>query len=264
MCYRRIFSTFLIVSFDHFYFVEVAGQPSQLNGNETNEMDIISANLSFGIQGIGANAEINIAEYAANLMDTSSLNIDVGPFIDSSSPTKDGAKQSKKALRTKIIITDFSENGNLAAALKLTSNDAEISDDDYEDDQPCGMDELTLPNSNTDRNANDPLKSACNLCLYQATKGWKQLTKHYVRKHPGKEISISRLANVFNPQELQSTSLTPIITKGIAGIMIHSLCYICNQAYNLFSSKWLMHFIAHTGKQFTLFQFHLLFSPSRN
>lgn len=240
-------------------------------------MDNIPANLIFGLPEVGANTEINIAEYAKNLLDTSELNIDVDPSIASCSPEKNGAKQLKKAQRPQIILNDFSENGNVAATpspiklvnpspiklptpspvklatpspikLATTDDDVEISDDDYEDDLPCGMDEITLPNSNTDRNANDVMKSNCNLCSYQATKGWKQLTKHYVRKHPGKEISISRLASQYDPKELQSTSFFPLITKGHAGIMIQSVCYICNEGYNMCSSKWLMHFIAHTGE----------------
>lgn len=129
----------------------------------------------------------------------------------------------------------------------------DLSDDDFDDDLPCGMDELTLPNSNTDRNATDKLKSSCSLCSYNAVRGWKQLIKHYVRKHPGSEISISRLSKQFNSQELMVNPLTPLITKKAGESMISSLCYICNEGYNMCSSKWLMHFISHTGNYRLLF-----------
>lgn len=247
------------------HFIEVAAVEALTFGaDDSAEMQTIAANISFGSPEVGANTEIVVAEFAKNLLESSGFNIDVEPSIDSNSPNKDGVTESKKAERTRIIIPDFLENGNVAADLKLmmtTYEDAEISDDDYEDDQPCGMDELILPNSNTDRNANDTMKSGCNLCSYQATKGWKQLTKHYVRKHPGKEISISRLANMFNPQELQGTTFTPLITKEFGGdTLIQSLCYICNEGYNMCSSKWLMHFIAHTGEHtIHLVFFYLLF-----
>lgn len=241
------------------HFLEVAAvEAPTFAADDSAEMQTIAANLSFGSPEVGAHTEIVVAEFAKNLLESSGFNIDVEPSIDSNSPNKDGATESKKAERTRIIIPDFLENGNVAADLKLmmtTTEDAEISDDDYEDDQPCGMDELILPNSNTDRNANDTMKSSCNLCSYQATKGWKQLTKHYVRKHPKKEISISRLANMYNPQELQGTTFTPLITKECGGgTLIQSLCYICNEGYNMCSSKWLMHFIAHTGEH----DFHLI------
>lgn len=129
-----------------------------------------------------------------------------------------------------------------------TADIEDLSDDDFVDDLPCGMDELTLPNSNTDRNATDKLKSSCSLCSFNAVRGWKQLIKHYVRKHPDREISISRLSNQFNPQELMVNPLSPLITKKAGESMISSLCYICNEGYNMCSSKWLMHFISHTGK----------------
>lgn len=246
------------------HFLEVAAVEVPPSGaDDSAEMQTIAANLSFGSPEVGANTEIVIAEFAKKLLETSAFNIDVEPSIDSNSPNNDGATESKKAERTRIIIPDFLENGNVAADLKLmmATEDAEISDDDYEDDQPCGMDELILPNSNTDRNANDTMKSGCNLCSYQATKGWKQLTKHFVRMHPKQEISISRLANTFNPQELQGTTFTPLITKDCGGsILIQSLCYICNEGYNMCSSKWLMHFIAHTGEHVfdSMFFFDLL------
>lgn len=241
--------------------VENAVEPPVAGGDDSAEMDVISANLTFGSPEVGANATIEIAEYAKNLLDSSNGSL-VLP-----SPDKDGAKKLKKPERPKIIIHEFPENGNVAAiklgistaaAAATNGDDLDVSDDDYEDDKPCGMDELTLPNSNTIRNASDTMKSNCNLCTYQATKGWKQLTKHYVRKHPGKEISISRLASAFNPQELQTTTFTPIITKGFEGTMIQSLCYICNEGYNMCSSKWLMHFVAHTGNSF-IFNFALFF-----
>ncbi|XP_055318277.1 uncharacterized protein LOC129576740 isoform X2 [Sitodiplosis mosellana] len=238
---------------------EHAVEQPAIGCDDSAEMDIITANLSFGSPEVGANVDLgisHIAEYAKNLLDSSAMmdDVDVGTLIVSNSPAKDGAKKLKKPERTQIILSDFSENGNVAATqpyMKLatsTSDDVDISDDDYEDDTPCGINELTLPNSNTDRNANDAMKSNCNLCSYQADKGWKQLTKHYVRKHPGKEISISRLANNFNPQELQSPKFTPLITKGCEGTMIQSMCYICDKGYNMCSAKWMQHFIAHTGE----------------
>ena len=246
----QIFFNFLFELLVNVNIVENAVEPP-IGGDDSAEMDVITANLTFGSPEVGANATIEIAEYAKNLLESSD-----GALV-LPSPDKDGAKKLKRPERPKIILPEFLENGNVAVPLKLAistavaaanSDDLDISDDDYEDDKPCGMDELTLPNSNTDRNASDAMKSNCNLCTYQATKGWKQLTKHYVRKHPGKEISISRLASMFNPKELQSN--TSIITKGFEGTMIQSLCYICNERYNMCSSKWLMHFIAHTGNFF--------------
>lgn len=130
----------------------------------------------------------------------------------------------------------------------VPSCDNDISDDDFEDDSPCGMDGLTLPNSNTDRSKCEKLTSNCNLCPYQATRGWKQLTKHYVRLHPGEKVSTSRLSSAYNARELAENPILPLVTKVSGETMIQSLCYICNEGYNMSSSKWLMHFISHTGK----------------
>lgn len=132
-------------------------------------------------------------------------------------------------------------------AESVVNEDHNISDDDIEDDQPCGIDEITLPNSNANRNVVGKMQTNCGLCKFQA-KSFKQLTMHYVRTHPDKEIATSRLANQFNPQELQETFFTPMITKNTSEIMIHTLCYICGEGYNMSSSKWLSHFIAHTGE----------------
>lgn len=158
---------------------------------------------------------------------------------------QDNARISRKIRRARIIINDYFESN--PAFMKVF--DVDDSDDDFEDDKPCGMNELILPNANTDRNAVEKLTSNCSQCPFQAVKGWKQLTKHYIRKHPGEEISISRLAKTYNPRELINP-IRPVITNGVCGIiMIQSMCYICNEQYNMCSSRWLMHFIAHTGNE---------------
>lgn len=220
-------------------------------------METSSAILNFDLPDISTNGSMLVGIENIILSDLGSLSIDdIGQMIESDLPDNSSIDSAIVAIkppakkppqRAKIIIKDYSEIGDHCVASLQLASDIEISDDDYEDDQPCGMDELILPNSNTDRNTTDQNRTRCSLCSFQATKGWKQLTKHYVRKHAGKEISVSRLDKVFNPQELMSTTFTPIITKGPAGTMIQSLCYICNERYNMCSSKWLSHFIAHTG-----------------
>lgn len=225
----------------------VSGDEAKVNDEKVAIPETRLSNSSFGVPEIGAteifaaSEDINLEEYTKDL-DASSLE-DIGKLIESQplSNTKSGLKIK----RARILITDYLEK-NPACQKTIHVDD---SDDDFEDDVPCGMDELTLPNSNTDRNAVDELISKCNQCPYQAKKGWKQLTKHYVRNHPGKEISVSRLAQQYNPQDLKVNPITPIITKGVGGIMIRSLCYLCNEGYNMCSSKWLMHFIEHTGNQ---------------
>lgn len=158
----------------------------------------------------------------------------------------------KKVKRAKVVIVnmDFYEQIECITVpmdIPMNNNDSELSDEDFGDDVPCKMDEVTLPNSNTDR-AVDKLKSTCNLCEYEAPKGWKQLTKHYVRKHPNCEIPISRLANDQNPMYLSKNPFTPEITESSTGLMIKSHCPICNEVYGMHSEKWLHHFVAHTGK----------------
>lgn len=233
----------------------------------------------------GAN-EINIDEYAKDL-DPSELE-DIGKVIGLNAipDSTSDLKTVPKPQTGRIIIEDYFEkegNGQIlkdeqtiaetamainmkeVANMKSSSKSStprniktyfttvdtdvenEMSDDDFEEDLPCGMDDLTLPNSNTDTKSSvaNILNTNCNLCSYHAKSGWKQLAKHYVRKHPGKEISISRLCSQFNPQDLP---IDPLITHNGFETLIYSLCYICNNAYKMSSSKWLMHFISHTGK----------------
>ncbi|XP_031638528.1 uncharacterized protein LOC116350755 [Contarinia nasturtii] len=207
-------------------------------------ISLVSGFESFELHDISMN--VDLEEIANNLFDPNSTVV-----CDQSTDN------SHK--RPKVIINDFFDDENIPASLKretlleeqqtsLATDDVDISDDDYEDDSPCGIDELTLPNSNTHRNTVDNVLTICDLCPYQAPKGFKQLTKHYVRTHSDKEISISRLANIFNPQELQETKFTPLITKTASETIIRSLCYICNEGYNMSSSKWILHFISHTGE----------------
>lgn len=154
----------------------------------------------------------------------------------------------KEVANMKKIPSKSSTTPNIKAYFTtITEVEDEMSDDDFEADLPCGIDELTLPNSNTDPKSSvaNILNTNCSLCSYHAKSGWKQLAKHYVRKHPGKEISISRLCSQFNPQDLP---IDPLITHKGGETLIYSLCYICNDAYKMSSSKWLMHFISHTGK----------------
>lgn len=130
--------------------------------------------------------------------------------------------------------------------------ESEISDDDFEDEQPCGIDELILSNSNTHNNDNDKPKTKCSvlLCNYKAEKGWKQLTKHYVRQHPAEDMPNSCHSKNFNIQELKDTKITSVVTEGPNGMLIQSICYICNESYRMCSEKWLMHFVSHTGNKY--------------
>lgn len=131
------------------------------------------------------------------------------------------------------------------------SDDIETSDDDFEDGVPCEMEELKLPNSNTNRDAVVHLKSTCSFCQYQTAKGWKQLTKHYVRKHPNCEIAISRLAKDQDPFNLSQNPNEAQIFEDSTGMIIKSRCPLCNRSNGTFamcSEKWLIHFITHTGK----------------
>lgn len=157
-------------------------------------------------------------------------------------------KKTKKVKRIQIRIVDMMESESNALQ-NMTSNNIESSDEDIEDDTPYKM---------NDCNTVDQLNFVCNLCEYQAVKGWKQLTKHYVRKHPNSEIPISRLAADQDPVYLSQNPHLPEITNKSTGLMIKSHCPICNDRYHMNSDKWLMHFIAHTGNEDT-FQLKLEF-----
>lgn len=233
--------------------------PTPIHDQTNDNPQAVNGNLSFELPDIAANAEIftpsenlNFDDYT-NVLESLLLNPnDIGNIIEATLNEKDGAKQTNNSLkrvqRTKIIINEFTAvNGNVAAHSQPPIDD--MSDDDFEDDQPCSMDELILPNSDrtTDRNDDDQMKTKCR-CDYNAQKGWKQLTKHYVRQHPAWDMPNSRLSKHFNTQELMMTTFTPIVTKSPTGMLIQSICYICNASYNMCSEKWLMHFIAHTGE----------------
>lgn len=162
---------------------------------------------------------------------------------------KSGTKKTKKVKRAKVIIVDLIGNENIAPNTNATNTDCETSDEDFEDDVPCKMDKLMLPNANTDSNAMKKSQSACHICQYQAAKGWKQLTKHYVRKHSDCEIPLSRLASDKDPHHLSQNPIAPEITRHSTGLMIKSQCPICNDTFRMCSEKWLMHFVAHTGNE---------------
>lgn len=172
------------------------------------------------------------------------------------SSKKNGVKKGGRVKRPKVFIVDmeicFPQENSLQNFAMIS--DFEISDDDFEDDIPCKVDELSLANSNTDRNTVDKSKSDCNLCQYQAAKSWKQLTKHYVRKHPNCEIPISRLSKDQDPLKLSLNPKEPEVTKDSTGLTIKSHCPICNETYAMCSEKWLVHFIAHTGKEKTMLE----------
>lgn len=129
-----------------------------------------------------------------------------------------------------------------AAAISKPAID-EISDDDLEDDQSCAVDGLILPSFDDVKTSHT--KCSVSLCNYNA-KGWKQLTKHYVRQHPGIEIPNSYLPKKFDAHKL-ILSFNSIVAEDPNGMLIHSVCYFCCQSYKMCSEKWLMHFIAHTG-----------------
>lgn len=133
--------------------------------------------------------------------------------------------------------------------LVCKSQAIDMSDDDFENDQPCTINELIWPNLNTDHNSDNQPRTKCSVpyCDYESKKGWKQLTKHHVRQHPGMDAPNSRLSKNFNPLELMVNSFPSTFTNGPNGILVQSLCYICNERYNMCSEKWLWHFIAHTG-----------------
>lgn len=218
--------------------------PTNNNNNVVGESDIGTNAEIFGIT-----ENINLDEYTKDFDPTSLDSFVIDPISSKSTNKKIGMKKSNKKKRAKIYIadfTDYDQSVNIAANIPI-NNDFEMSDDDLENDVPCEMDELILPNSNTDRNAVDKLKSHCSLCQYEAAKGWKQLTKHYVRQHQNCEIPISRLAKDQEPFYLARNPFTPTITKVSTELLIKSPCLICNEVYNLCSAKWLLHFIAHTG-----------------
>lgn len=231
--------------------IELPDLPFELRADPINNNVLIDTPLDIGAMSeICAIEDINLNNDPLDI-----FGIDHTTRI---STKMNGVKQSKKVKRAKIIVVNMDFFGqekkdNIAMKDNIVMNtpiniDFESSDEDFEDDVPCKMDELTLPNSNTDRNAVNKLKSACSLCQYQAVKGCKQLTKHYVRKHPNCEIPISRLAKDQNPIYMSQNSIEPQITENLTGLMIKSFCPICNEVYNMCSEKWLHHFIAHTGK----------------
>lgn len=166
------------------------------SGSEKQQHELVSAsqnqspNYIFGVPEIGAtqiypSENVNLDEYTKDL-DTSSLE-DIGKLIEPNKldETARSVDHAGKMKRARILLNDYSDgNVNILSFFK-TDRDIETSDDEFEDDIPCGMDEFTLPNSNADQNVVEKLKSNCNACGYTATKSWKQLTKHYVQKHPG-------------------------------------------------------------------------------
>lgn len=150
--------------------------------------------------------------------------------------------QSIVTIDTSSIFVDPLPKGNFdevnftrTAQLLIT---AEMSEDEIEDDQPVGM--------HTDRNAENTSTIQCTMpwCNYSAK--WKQLTKHCVREHERKYIPNSQLPPNINPRVFKSVEC--IATKGPYGLLIQSLCHICNELYNMFSEKWLKHYISHTGE----------------
>lgn len=157
-----------------------------------------------------------------------------------------------KCLRAQITLIPLS----VSTEDKLTTPEHDnfnsenvASDDDFEEDQPCDVTMITLPNSNTDRNITNAIQQ-CALCPHQAEQGWKTLTKHYVRKHQNAEIPTSRLPSKFVPSQLAENPIvsTAANTKHTHEISIKSLCLFCDHTYDLVAAKWLIHFISHTGE----------------
>lgn len=169
-------------------------------------------------------------------------------FIDNPPPSPAVSQQNDEMMISEQISprTFMGMNENVAAISNVAIED--ISDGDFEDDQPYVIVDLILSNSNAEND--EELKTECSvsLCNYNAATGWKQLTKHCIRRHPGINLPNSRLSKNFHPQELMVSSFLPTVTNGPCGMLIQSLCYICNKSYRMNSEKWLKHFIAHTGK----------------
>lgn len=151
-----------------------------------------------------------------------------------------GPNTAQKCRRISVEIIE-----NIAANSNSIIDD--ISDDDFEDEQPCGMNELISSNSNTHHNDKPKIECSIVSCSYKAQKGWKQLTKHYARQHPTEDMPNSYLSKNFNIQKLKDNIITSVVTEGPNGMFIKSMCYICNESYRMCSEKWLMHFISHTG-----------------
>lgn len=232
--------------------------PDSANEQSNDESHTMSANLSFELLEIAANPVLyapndtrNLSVYAKVLesppLNTSDLVNAIVAGLNDKDRVKRTYNSSKKPQRTKTILNEFPVVIENIAAVSLPEID-DISDDDFEIDHPCNMDGLILSNLNNHRNADDTPRTKCTLCDFDSTGGWKQLTKHCVRHHQGMDIPSARLSKNYNPQELMQTTFTPILSNGLNGMLIKSLCYICNQGYNMHSEKWMMHFVAHTGE----------------
>lgn len=120
----------------------------------------------------------------------------------------------------------------------------ETSDDDQEYDHPIATEINVVPNSNTDRRVTQT-NLKCTMCPYEDLDGWKKLTKHYIRKHPGTEIAHSRLAERFKLNEIIASPISSTVDNRM---QIKSICLFCDQCYCLNSSKWEKHFVSHTGE----------------
>lgn len=126
------------------------------------------------------------------------------------------------------------------------SNLIETSEDDQEYDHPIASDNYVVPNSNTDRRVTQT-NLKCTICPYKDLVGWKMLTKHYIRKHPGKEIAHSRLAERFKLDDIIACPVSSTLTESDR-FRFKSICLFCDQWYYLDSSKWEKHMVSHTGE----------------
>lgn len=123
-------------------------------------------------------------------------------------------------------------------------NSIETSEDDLEYDYPILSENDVELKSNTDSRVTQT-NSKCTMCPYKDLVGWRKLTKHYIRKHPGTEIAHSRLAERFN---LDQIIVNPVSSTINDRMLIKSICLFCDQFYGLNSSKWEKHFVSHTGE----------------
>lgn len=200
----------------------------------------------FELPEIGATEEIfgNDDQVVNEFNDLLSGDFDVGEIENAMNVTesinKFGRAKNLDARDETYRFTIDIRIDDIMAAHSYEPNMVETSDDDQQVDNPLESDNPSCSQWNTEQN----VQRHCGICSFKKSRNWKQLVKHYVRKHPGEQIVTSRLANRFKLKDILENPVESINCN----MLIKSLCYMCDEYYKLDASKWLQHFIAHTGE----------------
>lgn len=212
-------------------------QLDQLNLGEFNSFGRQKNLLPDSDQTHRLTITINLFEYKMAEKEQEKLFCDDDNDEELGGPIVESCDKVNQKLETTVTENENNET-------QVDSNLIETSEDDQEYDRPIASDNYVVPNSNTDRRVTQT-NLKCTMCPYKDLVGWKMLTKHYIRKHPGKEIAHSRLAERF---KLDDIIASPVISTVTDRMLIKSICLFCDQWYSMDSFKWEKHFVSHTGE----------------